>query len=81
MLTDLRLALRSLSRARGYAIVALLSLAVGLGATTTVFSLVDALAFRPLPFPAAVRSIGETEVLVVHASTDDLLKQVVDGAD
>lgn len=34
-----------------------------------------------LPFPAAVRSIGDTEVLVVHASTDDLLKQVADGAD
>jgi hypothetical protein len=34
-----------------------------------------------LPFPAAVRSVGETEVLVVHASTDDLLKQVADGAD
>ncbi len=33
-----------------------------------------------LPFPAAVRSIGDTEILVVHASTDDLLKQVVDGA-
>ena len=34
-----------------------------------------------LPFPAAVRSIGDSEVLVVHASTEDLLKQVADGAD
>lgn len=34
-----------------------------------------------LPFPAAVRPIGDTEILVVHASTDDLLKQVADGAD
>lgn len=34
-----------------------------------------------LPFPAAVRSLGDTEVLVVHASTDDLLKRVADGAD
>jgi hypothetical protein len=34
-----------------------------------------------LPFPAAVRSVSDTEVLVVHASTDDLLKQVADGAD
>lgn len=34
-----------------------------------------------LPFPATVRTVGDTEVLVVHASTDDLLKQVVDGAD
>lgn len=34
-----------------------------------------------LPFPAAVRAIGDGEVLVVHASTDDLLKQVADAAD
>lgn len=34
-----------------------------------------------LPFPAAVRSLSGTEVLVVHASTDDLLKQVADRAD
>ena len=37
-------------------------------------------AAETLPFPVAVRSIGDTEVLVVHASTDDLLKQVADGA-
>ena len=34
-----------------------------------------------LPFPAAVRAVGDSEVLVVHASTEDLLKQVADGAD
>jgi hypothetical protein len=34
-----------------------------------------------LPFPAVVRAIGDDEVLVVHASDDDLLKQVADAAD
>jgi hypothetical protein len=34
-----------------------------------------------LPFPAVVRPVGDTEILVVHATTDDLLKQVADGAD
>lgn len=33
-----------------------------------------------LPFPAAVRPLGDTDVLIVHASTDDLLKQVAEGA-
>lgn len=33
-----------------------------------------------LPFPAAVRAVGDTEVLVVHASTEDLLKRVADEA-
>src|SRR5688500_5877923 len=61
MLNDLRLAARTLGRARGFTAVALLSLAVGLGATTTVFSLVDALAFRPLPFPHAERLVDVHE--------------------
>jgi hypothetical protein len=34
-----------------------------------------------LPFPAVVRAIGDDDVLVVHASDDDLLKQVADAAD
>jgi hypothetical protein len=34
-----------------------------------------------LPFPTIVRSIGDTEMLVVHAATDGLLRQVVDGAE
>ena len=47
----------------------------------TEFADAYAAVVETLPFPAAVRSIGDTEVLVVHASTDDLLKQVADGAD
>jgi hypothetical protein len=34
-----------------------------------------------LPFPAAVQSVGDAEVLVIHGSTDDLVKRVADGAD
>jgi hypothetical protein len=34
-----------------------------------------------LPFPTVVRSLGDTEVLVVHASTDGLLRQVAGGAE
>ena len=46
---DCRLALRWLSRRRGLAATAILSLALGIGANAAVFSLIDAFLFRPLP--------------------------------
>ena len=49
MLQDLRFTLRTLTRAPGFVLVAVLTLAVGIGANTAVFSLLDALYFRPLP--------------------------------
>jgi putative ABC transport system permease protein len=54
---DLRLALRSLRRAPGFSAVATLSLALGIGAATTLFSVVDAMDFRPLPYPNADRLV------------------------
>src|SRR5437016_9418061 len=47
---DLRHAVRSLLGMRGVAIVAILTLALGIGATTTMFSVVYALLLRPPPF-------------------------------
>ena len=49
-LRDLRLAARSLRRNPGFTTLATLSLAVGIGATTAVFSVIDATLLRPLPF-------------------------------
>ncbi len=46
---DCRLALRWLSRRRGLAATAIVSLALGIGANTAVFSLIDAFLFRPFP--------------------------------
>src|SRR5712692_10716209 len=47
---DLRYAVRAVSRTRGVAALAILTLALGIGATTTMFSVVYAALLRPLPF-------------------------------
>jgi putative ABC transport system permease protein len=47
---DLRFAVRSLRRDRVFAFVAILILGIGIGANTAVFSVVDAILLRPLPF-------------------------------
>jgi hypothetical protein len=49
---DVRYAVRSLLSARGYAATAVLVAALGIGATTTAFSVADHVLLRPLPFPA-----------------------------
>ena len=52
---DVRYGVRTLARQKGWTVVALLTLALGIGATTAVFSVLDSLILRPVRYPAADR--------------------------
>ncbi len=57
VMQDLRFTFRTLRRDRTFALVAVLILALGIGANIAVFSVVDTLLLRPLPFPEASRLV------------------------
>ena len=55
---DVKYAARSFRRSPGFAAIAVLTLALGIGATTSIFSVVQTLLIRPLPFPDADRLVA-----------------------
>src|SRR5690349_16312482 len=65
---DVRFALRVLRRAPGFATVAALTIALGIGATTAIFSVVDATLLHPLPYPHAEQLVRiEDDLLGIDA--------------
>jgi putative ABC transport system permease protein len=70
VLQDLRYGLRMLRRNPGFAAAAILTLALGIGATTAIFSVVDTVVFKPLPFPTANRLVRVESVIAATGHGD-----------
>ncbi len=66
MMDDLRHGMRSLRRSPGFAVTALLTLALGIGATTAIFTLVYDVMLRPLPYPHAERLVVMEEIVAEY---------------
>ena len=70
LLQDVRYGVRNMLRTPGFALVAVLTLALGIGANTPIFSVVDSVLFRALPYRDAGRLVWAT----IYVSTEMKLR-------
>ncbi|MGC1973839.1 MAG: hypothetical protein WA712_21320, partial [Pseudolabrys sp.] len=62
-MNDLKFAFRQFRNSPGFTLVAVLTLSLGIGANTAIFSVVEGVLLRPLPFPHAERLVRIYETL------------------
>src|SRR4051794_2298458 len=72
-MNDLRFALRQLWKSPGFAIVAIVTLALGIGANTAIFSVIESALLRPLPFPNADRLVRVYETFDENGARSNTL--------
>jgi len=69
MMRDVRFAARSLRKSPGFTLMAIICVALGVGVTTTIFSAVDGILLRPLPYPNADRLVAIYSRLAAKGAT------------
>lgn len=72
LLGDVRIGLRTLSRDRNFAGTMVLTLALGIGATTSIFSMIEGVLLRPLPYPDANRIVTVTTGALPRTGVNEL---------
>ena len=78
MVNDIRIAFRNLTRVPGFAVAFVLTLGLGIGANTAIFSVINGVLLRPLPYPEADRIMYLRQPQVAAGIEDSSFSSVID---